>query len=165
MLSAILLAVQVVISRDTDSVYGSARVRDLVAAASVANREAPARLGAYRARLESEIGLLLADTLGRERTGQVEEVASQVRWSRDSGYETHVVGYRTQSAGIPISMVGMFNSWSLPMLYGERLMLGVESSRETNVEIPRRGSRPDTVVAAHPFAADREHYYRYGGGG
>ncbi|HEY6219497.1 MAG TPA: hypothetical protein VIV65_05545, partial [Gemmatimonadaceae bacterium] len=107
---------------------------------------------------------LIVDTLGRERTGQVEQVASQIRWSRDSGYETHVVGYRTQSAGIPISMVGMFRSWSLPMLYGERLLLGIEGSRDPNVEGSRRGSRRDTLVAVHPFAADRDHYYRYGGG-
>src|SRR5438034_762828 len=113
MFSLLLVAAQLTVAtpRDSDSVYGSSRLRALVAAAADANREAPARLAGYRGHLESEIGLLIIDTIGRERTGQVEQVASTIRWSRDSGYETHVVGYRTQSAGFPISMVGMFNGW------------------------------------------------------
>src|SRR4051812_19008262 len=140
----------------TDSNYASAALRAFIADAAVANREAPAKLNAYRAHLESEIGILLVDTLGRERTAQVEQLASTVTWSRDSGYRTHVQGYRTQAAGLPFSMSGAFNGWSLPMLYGERLLLGVEGTRDTNVEMSRRRRQRDTIVAVHPFAADRD---------
>jgi len=147
-----------------DSTYSTPWLKALVAEAAIANREAPSKLNAYRAHLESEIGLLLVDTLGRERTGQLEQLASTVTWSRDSGYRTHVEGYRTQAAGIPFSMSGLFNGWSLPMLYGERLLLGVEGTLDTNVEVSRRRQRRDTIVVVHPFATDRDGFYRFAGG-
>ena len=148
----------------TDSTYSTPSLKSFIAAAALANREAPAKLNAYRAHLESEIGLIIIDTLGRERTGQVEQLASTVTWSRDSGYRTHVQGYRTQAAGIPFSMAGVFGGWSLPMLYGERLLLGVEGTLDTNVEVSRRRRQRDTIVAVHPFAADRDRFYRFTGG-
>src|SRR4051812_48032206 len=116
-----------------DSTYASPALRAIVEAAAIANREAPAALNAYRARLESEISLLIVDTLGRERIGQVEQLGSVATWSRDSGYNAHVLGYRSQTAGFPFSMIGLINGWSLPMLYGERLSLGVEESGESDV--------------------------------
>src|ERR1041384_8293432 len=115
--AAWLFAQMSVTTPPIDSTYSTAALRALGADAAAANRDAPSKLNAYRAHLESEIGLLIVDTLGRERTGQVEQLASTVTWSRDSGYRTHVEGYRTQAAGIPFSMSGLFGGWSLPMLY------------------------------------------------
>src|SRR3954463_14164440 len=105
----------------SDSTYTTQALRAAVAAAAGVNRDAPAALNAYRAHLESEIGLIIVDTLGRERMGQIEQIGSVATWSRDSGYNAHVVGYRTQSAGVPMSMLGFIKAWSVPMLYGERL--------------------------------------------
>jgi hypothetical protein len=166
MMLAVLVWAQVAAapSKPVDSTYASEALRAVVAATAIANKEAPPALNAYRAHLESEIGLLIVDTLGRERIGQVEQIGSRATWSRDSGYNAHVLGYRAQSAGVPFSMVGMFDGWSLPMLYGQRLLLGVEGSGQGKSEVRQRGSRRDTVVAVHPFAADRELYYRYEGG-
>src|SRR5450759_2138566 len=94
-----------------------------------------------------------------------EQLGSTATWSRDSGYDAHVIGYRTQSAGgFPISMVGLIKGWSLPMLYGERLLIGIEGSRDSSGILTRRGNRRDTLIVVHPFAADRDQYYRYSGG-
>jgi hypothetical protein len=151
--------------KPADSAYATEAVRSVVQAAAIANREAPPALNAYQAHLETEIGLLIVDTLGRERTGQVEQLGSTATWSRDSGYDAHVIGYRTQSAGgFPISMVGLIKGWSLPMLYGERLLIGIEGSRDSSGILTRRGNRRDTLIVVHPFAADRDQYYRYSGG-
>ena len=43
----------------TDSVYASAALRDLVARAALGNREMPAELSGYAARVESEVALVL----------------------------------------------------------------------------------------------------------
>lgn len=149
--------------KPADPPYATEALRLIIQAAAIANREAPSRLNAYRAHLESEIGLLIVDTLGRERTGQVEQLGGTATWSRDSGYEAHVLGYRTQSAGLPISMVGIVRGWSLPMLYGERLLMGIEATSNNDVDTTRRNKR-EPLVAVHPFAADRDQYYRYTGG-
>src|SRR3954463_10791093 len=106
-----------------ESIYATEALRRVVEAAAIVNREAPSALNAYRAHLESEIGFLIVDTLGRESIGQVEQLGSIAIWSRDSGYNVHVLGYREQTAAVPISMVGLLHGWSLPMLYGERLLL------------------------------------------
>src|SRR3569833_125279 len=51
----------------------------------------------------------------------------------------------------------MIRGWTVPSLYGERLSLGVYFNRRS------RGNR-DTLVAVHPFARDRDTYYRFSGG-
>lgn len=164
MLLALAVAQLAVAQTKPDSVYASVALRNVVQAAALANRDAPSALNAYKAHLETEIGLLIVDTLGRERTGQIEQIGSLATWSRDSGYDAHVLGYRSQSAGIPMSMVGMIRGWSLPMLYGERLLIGIEGSRDSAANAARRRNRRDTIIAIHPFAADRETFYRYSGG-
>jgi hypothetical protein len=166
MVAVLLLAQMAVVAppHQSDSVYATAALKSAVAAAALANRDAPSALAAYRAHLESEIGLLIVDTLGRERIGQVEQIASRAMWSRDSGYNAHILGYRTQSAGVPMSMLGFIKAYSLPMLYGERLLLGFEGTDESLGGVRGRGSRRDTIIAVHPFAADRDRYYMFSGG-
>ena len=145
-----------------DSTYSSSALRTLVTQATVANRAPAAEFRGYRARVESELSLLLRDSLGRERASQLEQFASSIVWVRGGTYEMHVLGYRTQSLGSPFSTLTFVRGWTEPSLYGDRLRLGVQLP----VDSARRrdSTRTDTIVAVHPFAADRERYYRYSGG-
>jgi hypothetical protein len=142
-------------------IYSSEAVRDLVTRATSANHAPPPGFGGYRARVETEFSILLRDSLGRERSAHIEQVASAVHWTRGASYDMHVLGYRTESIGSLVSMMSFVGGWTEPSLYGERLTLGVQldSSRRF-----RRRSQSDTIVAVHPFAVDREQFYRYSGG-
>ncbi|HEX4683909.1 MAG TPA: hypothetical protein VH277_14415 [Gemmatimonadaceae bacterium] len=145
-----------VIAAAGDSAYASTALRAFVASAAAANALPPAELQGYTSHIETEAALILRDTLGREHTGEVEQLASDAVWSRDGRYHLHVVGYRAQTVGVPYSTLSLVRAWTVPSLYGDRLSLGayfVES---------RRGS--DTLRAVHPFAADRDRYYRFAGG-
>ena len=136
-----------------DSTYSSAALRDVVARAAEANRIVPLTLASYQAHIETEMALILVDTLGRERTGQVEQLGGHVRWKPDSGFFTYIDGYRTQSTGFPISMAGMIRNWTLPMLYGQRLSLGLDFSVP-----PEEGTtknRQRRHHSCHPSVRDR----------
>lgn len=153
-----------------DSVYATAALRSMIERAALVNHSGPVSLSGYRARLETEISVLVVDTLGRERTGQIEQLGGVTRWSRDSGYDVHIAGYRTQSAGgFPASLLGILRSWTVPMLYGDRMPVGVEFDLDSNAVVARQGAKlamlkTVSAMAVHPFAEDREQYYRYAGG-
>lgn len=166
MLMHLMLAAQVATApqQSVDSTYTSESLRQVVRAAAAANRVAPPTLNAYRAHLESELALIIVDTLGRERTGQVEQLGGTATWSALNGYEAHVQGYRSQSAGFPVSMLEIVRGWSLPMLYGQRLLIGIEGGRAPGDSGGPRRRRADQLLAVHPFAGDRDQYYRYSGG-
>src|SRR5215467_10707857 len=134
----------------TDSVYSSAALRELVARASEENLRPPPGFQSYKSRVETELSLLIRDTLGREHTAQIEQLATTAEWRRDGHYDLHVIGYRSQSAGVPYSALSIVQGWTVPSLYGNRLALGAyfNSAR-------RRG---DTLIAVHPFALDRDQY-------
>lgn len=138
-----------------DSVYSSAALRDLVASAAIANQRPPAELHSYQSRIETELSLILRDTLGREHTAEVEQLATAARWDRGGRYDLHVVGYRSQSVGVPYSTLSIVRAWTVPSLYGDRLSLGAYFARS------RTG---DTLIAVHPFAVDRDRFYRFSGG-
>jgi hypothetical protein len=149
----------------TDSVYSSAALRALVARAAVENRVPPPRLRGYDAHIESEISLILRDTLGRERAAQIEQLASAARWSRAAEYDMHVVGYRSQGLGAPFSSLTFVRGWTEPTLFGDRLRLGVQFvDSATSRRKPAGDAAGDTIVAVHPLAADRDRYYRFSGG-
>jgi hypothetical protein len=150
------------LSAAADPIYSSTAVRDLVTQAAIANHAPPPTFAGYRAHVESEFSLLMRDTLGRERSAQIEQLASSVHWARGSSYEMHVLGYRSQSIGSLVSMMSFVNGWTEPSLYGERLTLGVQLGPDSAHR--RKQSRADTIIAVHPFAADREEYYRFSGG-
>jgi hypothetical protein len=155
MLSLIVVCAQLagaVVQRD--STYSSSALRAVVAAASVANHQPPAALRSYRSHLETEVSLLVRDTLGREHTAEVEQMATAAAWDRGGRYDLHVVGYRSQNIGVPYSSLSIVRAWTVPTLYGERLSLGAHFARA-----PR-----DTLIAVHPFATDRDKYYRFSGG-
>ena len=145
----------------TQPIYSSTAVRDLVTRATSANHAPPPEFGGYRAHVETEFSVLLRDSLGRERTAHIEQIASAVHWTRGGSYDMHVLGYRTQSKGSPVSMMSFVGGWTEPSLYGERLSLGVQLDSARRL---RKKLQSDTIVGVHPFAADREQFYRYSGG-
>lgn len=161
MLLPLIVLAQLAVS--ADSVYTSAALRDLVTRAVVANHAPPPAFRGYRAHVETEMSLLMRDTLGRERAAQIEQVASSVKWTRGSEYGMHVVGYRAQTLGPSISTLSFLSAWTEPSLYGERILLGVQLiGDKKKPAIPTASN--DVLVAIHPFAADRNQYYRFSGG-
>jgi len=152
------------LSAASDPVYSSARVRDLVARATIANHAPPPELRGYRARVETEFSLNIRDTLGRERAGQIEQIASRVNWTRDGTYDMHVVGYRSQSLGSPVSTLSFVHGWTEPSLYGDRLQLGVQLGAPPDPKAKPRKGGGSWLVAVHPFSYDRDRYYRFSGG-
>ena len=163
MLEPLLIFAQLAVA--PDSTYASAAVHALVARAAVANHAPPPAFRGYRAHVESELSLLLRDTLGRERAAQIEQFASAIAWDRGGEYEMHVVGYRAQSLGSPFSTLSFIHGWTEPSLFGERLRLGAQFVPDS---APRRSppdtARRDTILVVHPFATDRDRFYRYSGG-
>src|SRR3954470_2898009 len=143
-------------SSPADSIYATSALRVLVARAATENHAPPPALRSYRSRVETEISLLLRDTLGREHSAELEQLASNATWQRSGRYDLHIAGYRSQNVGVPYSTLTFVRAWTVPTLYGERLSLGAYFNQS--------GRRTDTLVAVHPFAADRDSYYRYSGG-
>jgi len=132
----------------------------LIADASLVNARGPERLRAYRARLETEMSLVIVDSGGRERTAQLEQVASDVRWRAPDRYDQRVIGYRNQSIGPTFSLMSIFGGWTTPTLYGNRLRLGVTSATASN----RAFNESAASLAVHPLATNREAYYLFEGG-
>jgi hypothetical protein len=160
-----------------ESTYSTGALRTFIAAAADANRTPPVSLRGYLARVESELALLVRDTLGRERVAQVEQVAMRASWERGSLYDLRVLGYRSQTVGVPYSALSLARSWTIPYLYGDRLSLGVDfgqlgegrrrtaSSRaDSSSSSAAAPGRPDTLRAVHPLATDRDRFYRFSGG-
>jgi hypothetical protein len=139
------------------------------------NQRPPPSLMGYRARIESELSLILRDTLGREHVAQVEELALAATWRRGVEYDLHVLGYRSASVGVPYSALSFTRSWTVPSLYGDRLTLGVDLVRFGGQRGPdpsgrraerdsTRSSSPASMPAVHPLSLDRERFYRFQGG-
>ena len=163
MLLPLLVFAQIAVARD--SVYTSDALRALVTRATIANHAPPPSFRGYRAHVESELSLLLRDTLGRERAAQLEQLASSIQWQRGGAYEMRVIGYRSQGLGSPISTLSFINGWTEPSLYGERLRLGAQFYADSNARRDSlRRARADTIIVVHPFASDRERFYRFSGG-
>jgi hypothetical protein len=144
-----------IVTPTADSTYSTPALRRMVAAAATANQLPPPELSGYRSHIETELSLILRDTLGREHTAEVEQVATSATWNRDGRYDLHIVGYRSQSVGVPYSTLSIVRAWTVPSLYGDRLSLGAYLARS------RTG---DTLIAVHPFAPDRDEFYRFSGG-
>ena len=149
------LCAQLAAATPVDSTYATAALREVVARAAIQNRYPPPALKAYRSRIETELSLLIRDTLGRERSAEVEQLATDARWTRGDRYDLRIVGYRAQNIGVPYSILSIVRAWTVPTLYGDRLSLGAYFSRSR---------RSDTLVAVHPFSSDRDKFYRFSGG-
>jgi hypothetical protein len=172
MLGPLLLLQLTVSAPRPDSIYSSPALATFIAAAAEANRVPPPALRGYRARVESELALILRDTLGRERSAQIEQLAMTADWQRNQRYDLRVVGYRSESVGVPYSALSFARSWTIPYLYGDRLTLGVDFTQagaakrtHRSDSTKRSNSRArDTLRAVHPLAVDRDRFYRFSGG-
>lgn len=144
--------------------YASAAVQRIVTLASERNHRVPAGLSGYRSRVESEISIGSLRREGQEAAFTIEQVASDLTWDRSGSFEQHVIGYRVQQAGFTVATLGLFrDAWVVPSLYGNRLALLF--GRDSSVGRSRAtGADGRTVFAVHPFADDRETFYRYRGG-
>jgi hypothetical protein len=140
--------------------YSSGALQSLLAAAATVNAQIPERLRGYRAMVESEMSLALLDSGGRERTAQVEQIESAVRYRAPDSYDQRVVGYRSQAIGPVFSLMSIFGGWTTPTLYGNRLQLGVTSATDGNNWPPSSTSG----MAIHPLSASRDTYYTFEGG-
>jgi hypothetical protein len=140
--------------------YSSPVLQGFVARAAGVNAQIPDRLRAYRARIETEMSIALLDSGRRERTAQIEQIASDVRFRNPDRYDQRVVGYRNQSVGPTFSLMSIFGGWTTPTLYGNHLQLGVTAPTSANRAInPRNAS-----LAIHPLSVNRDTYYMYEGG-
>lgn len=170
MLAPLLFLQLTVQAPHPDSVYSSPELATFIAAAAAANRLPPLSMRGYQARVESELSLIVRDTLGRERAAQIEQLAMNAAWERDRRYDLRVIGYRSQSVGVPYSALSFARSWTIPYLYGDRLTLGVDfiydratSAKDSANKKPGDRAK-DTLHAVHPLARDREQFYRFSGG-
>src|SRR5258706_12842459 len=118
MLIVLLWAQLAVAKPAADSTYSSPALRALIAGAAVANHRAPDSLKSYTSRIETEASLIIRDTLGRELTGEVEQMATAAKWERGGRYDLHIIGYRSQSVGVPYSTLSIVKGWTVPSLYG-----------------------------------------------
>ncbi|HYD53045.1 MAG TPA: hypothetical protein VEA99_10470, partial [Gemmatimonadaceae bacterium] len=136
-------------------------MRQLVSEAVRANARIPVGLRGYAALVETEMSIIIRDSSAQERTTQLEQIASEVRWRAPDRYAQRVIGYRSQALGPTFSSMSIFGGWTTPVLYGNRLRLGVTpaSTRATQ----SRGTR-DVSLAVHPLAESRDAYYRFAGG-
>jgi hypothetical protein len=141
----------------TSGSYQTPALRALVASAAAAT-QVPNGLAGYRATLESDIAVLQTDVQGREHATQLEQITSELSWSRAGALEQHVVGYRARG-GLTLSALSvMRRPWVLPTLFGDRLRLLIGSAA-----LEGGGGRTGTV-AIHPLAADRDAVYQFTGG-
>lgn len=168
LLLALLLQIQA-----PDSAYATPALREFIGRAAAGNRAPPAELAGYAAKVESEIALILRDSLGRELVGQVEQLAARADWNRDGAYQVHVVGFRSQHLGSPYSALTFTRMYTVPTLYGNRLVIGMNDglprTREDTVRALRAAHRDslagrERFRAVHPLATDRDRYYRFSGG-
>lgn len=131
----------------------------LLSDAAAVNARIPDRLRAYRARIETEMSIVILDSGSRERTAQLEQVASDVRWRSPDRYDQRVIGYRQQSVGPTFSLMSLFGGWTVPTLYGNSLQLGLMAVSRTNTPNTTRQS-----LSVHPLAPNRDTYYKFEGG-
>ena len=168
-ITAIVLVIWAFIGVDADAqgttlnvpVYSSLALDSLIAAAAAVNVRIPEKLRAYRALIESEMSIAIIDSAGSERTAQLEQIASDVRWRAEDRYDQRVIGYRSQAIGPMFSMMSIFGGWTTPTLYGNQLRLGVTPS-DAAANLPR--SSPATGLTIHPLSATRADYYSFQGG-
>ena len=170
---ALLLAANVAVAQQPDSNYSSDALRTLVARASESNRRIPAKLAGYKALVESEVSLLLNRPDGTngavagtaaassESAEQIEQFEIRAEWDRSGRYDQEVIGYRIRQLVPMVSVLSMLQRpWTAPTLYGNRLSFifsgppGLGAADSSRVRL----------LAVHPFAVDRDEFYRFTGG-
>ena len=167
---ALILQIQAL---SPDSTYATPALRAFIARAAAGNRAPPPALEGYGAKVESELAMVLRDSIGREMVGQVEQLAANALWERNGRYDLHVVGFRSQSLGAPYSALTFTRMYTVPTLYGNRLLFGlndgIERTRRDTIAARKRAARDSAAGRErfrliHPLAQDRDKYYRFRGG-
>ncbi len=144
-----------------------------MARASESNRRIPEALGGYHALVESEVSLLLNKPDGTdgavagtaaassESAAQIEQFEIRADWDRTGKYDQEVVGYRIRQLVPMISVLSMLRRpWTAPTLYGNRLSFIFSGPPALRAQDSTRIG----LLAVHPFALDRDEYYRFTGG-
>src|SRR6478672_3787901 len=150
-------------TRDSTNRGSSPALQALLAEASAVNSQIPGQLRAYRAHVETEMSLVLLDSGARERTAQLEQIESDVRFRNPNRYDQRVVGYRSQSVGPTFSLLSIFGGWTTPTLYGNRLQLGVTPAMSARIA-REKVARDTTSLTIHPLSTLRDSYYAFEGG-
>ena len=71
---SLLLCAQIAGALASDSTYTTPALRALVSRAAIENLRPPSEFRAYKSRIETELSLLIRDSLGREHTASVEQI-------------------------------------------------------------------------------------------
>lgn len=139
----------------------------LLEMASKGNR-LPDDLVSFKARVETEIVVLLRRPEGNEQVAAIEQVASMLRWTRAGHYDQRVIGHRAQQTGLTLSMLSIARTgWVQPTLYGSRFRLRRRVASDSAAAARRSGASSDgadTMPVVHPLAPDREQWYQFSGG-
>ena len=152
-LLALLLFAQLAQAARGASNYSSQGLQRFVAEAAASVQ--PATLAGYRARLETDVAVLLPDPEGLQHATQLEQIESELSW-RPGRLEQHVIGYRARSGPSISALSLMRRPWVLPTLYENRLRLLLGSNVLEGAS--------DALAAVHPLGADRDEVYSFRGG-
>ncbi|MCC6243111.1 MAG: hypothetical protein IT353_09735 [Gemmatimonadaceae bacterium] len=134
----------------------------LIADASRRN-QLPPPLVAYRADVETEVGVLFRRQDQSEWAMSLEQVVSTLRWTRAGTNDQQVIGHREQQQTFATSMLSVYQAgWLVPVLYGNRLRL--RSFFDTAATAVDSAKNHGGIPAVHPLAEDRASFYTYSGG-
>src|SRR5579862_189006 len=124
MLTLALVAQLAALQLSDTATYATAAVRALVTEAARMNNQVPRTFGRYHATLESEISFGGREAGASEMLFSIEQIESDLAWTRTGDFIQHVTGYRSQSVGPQIATLGFFRyPWAVPSLYGNRLAM------------------------------------------
>ena len=127
--------------------------------------ELPPHLMAYKARVETEVAILLRREDGSELVAAMEQIASNFRWTRSGYYDQRVIGHRVQQSALTISALSIApTGWIQPTLYGSRFRLRNSVASDTGKLRQRNRDGADTMAVVHPLADDRAAWYQFSGG-
>lgn len=158
----LVLGVQLAVA-SLASTYSSPSLRTVVSQAAAHNRVMPSAVRRYVADVESEVALVVRQAAGADAVMSLEQIGSQVRWTRPGRFEQHVIGDRLQASGPQLTALSFLRqSLLVPHLYGNRIQLlfGRDSSQR-RVDRARPGRQ---VAAIHPLSDERERIYLFSGG-
>jgi hypothetical protein len=133
---------------DTVPVFDSGATRTLVERVIGATAQPPADLLDYQASVQSAMYLTVApdSSSGGDLTASVDELVSDVRWSRSGALRQEVTGHRIRMlVPVPYTLASILEQpWVIPHLYG------------SDIYTPFAGPR-----AVNPFGTRGPSYYRY----
>jgi hypothetical protein len=150
-----------------DSTYESAHLRRVIARAAEVHARPPDDLAYFRSSIESEISLIIHESSGGEVPVQVEQYSGRVDWWRQGRLAQSVTGYRARFVGLAISSLSYLRApWVIAPLYGDRVPITFGSQRagSDHKHPDAAQSRGGVNSLVHPFAVDREEFYRFTGG-